>query len=268
MTADGRNARPPFSFAQTLEWVLRRVPSARQTPFMEPATYSLCCETKCGAVCSLSAYGRLLMFFKRIGLIAITLGLGIGVTGCTDGYGYGGAGVGYASDPYYGGGYGDGYYGAGFGGVNSYYGWSGDYYYPGSGVFVYDRYRRPYRWNGAQQRYWQGRRGNYRGAGNWGNFARGNSPAAQAYRQDRRGDNRAFRQDRRQDRNQLRNGQITPDQFRAERGAARQAYRAEARQDRREFRQSRPGGGNRGGFGGGNRGGGGRGNGGRGLPQR
>ena len=138
------------------------------------------------------------MFMKRFGIIGLALGLGLGVAGCTDGYGYGGAGVGYASDPYYGGGYGGAGYGgydgfAGYGGLNSYYGWSGDYYYPGSGVYVYDRNRRPYRWSGDQQRYWQGRRGNYRGGGNWGNFARGNSPAARDYRQDRREANRDFR---------------------------------------------------------------------------
>ncbi|RZM31820.1 MAG: hypothetical protein EOP67_30990 [Sphingomonas sp.] len=153
------------------------------------------------------------MFFKRLGLVSLAIGVGLGVAGCTDGYGYGGGGIGYASDPYYGGGYGNGYYdgygggyGAGYAGVGlgSYYGWYGDYYYPGTGGYVYDRNRRPHRWNGAQQRYWQGRRGNYRGAGNWGNFARGNSPAARDYRQDRRGANRDFRQGRREDRNQLR----------------------------------------------------------------
>ena len=129
------------------------------------------------------------MKLDRMGAAALAVGLGIGLGGCTDGYGYGGASVGYASDPYYGGGsyygagYGDGlgygglgYGGLGYGGLGSYYGWYGDYYYPGSGGFVYDRYRRPHRWNGSQQRYWQGRqryRGNDRpNGGNWGGFNR------------------------------------------------------------------------------------------------
>ena len=52
--------------------------------------------------------------------------------------------------PYYGTsyGYGSGYgspYGYGpYGYGSSYYGWNGDYYYPGSGYYVYDSYRRPY----------------------------------------------------------------------------------------------------------------------------
>ena len=31
------------------------------------------------------------MFMKRFGIIGLALGLGLGVAGCTDGYGYGGA---------------------------------------------------------------------------------------------------------------------------------------------------------------------------------
>ena len=38
-------------------------------------------------------------------------------------------------------------------GYPGYYGWYGGFYYPGNGIYVYDRYRRPYRWNGNQQRY-------------------------------------------------------------------------------------------------------------------
>jgi hypothetical protein len=79
-----------------------------------------------------------------------------------DGYGYGG---GYASVGYggrYGGGYCDPYYqdcGGYYG--DPWYGWYGDYYYPGWGVFVYDSYRRPYRWNDYQRRYWESRRGRW-----------------------------------------------------------------------------------------------------------
>src|SRR4051794_19873007 len=73
------------------------------------------------------------------------LGLGMGYGD----YGYG--------SPYYSGGYG-GYYGAGYGGYGGYgygspyyggygygspYGWYDNYYYPGTGIYVYDSYRRP-----------------------------------------------------------------------------------------------------------------------------
>lgn len=67
------------------------------------------------------------------------------------GYGYGGpyAGVGYSSgyyNPYYGG------YGYGYG--TPYYGWYGDFYYPGTGVYVYDTYRRPHVMTTTQRDYW------------------------------------------------------------------------------------------------------------------
>jgi hypothetical protein len=71
------------------------------------------------------------------------------------GYGYGpysGVSVGISSGY---GGYG-GYYG-GYGGYDPYYspfGWYGDYYYPGSGVYVYDSYRRPHMWTSGQRSYW------------------------------------------------------------------------------------------------------------------
>src|SRR3546814_6614847 len=64
----------------------------------------------------------------------------------------------------------------------SYYGWYGDYYYPGTGVYVYDRYRRPHRWSSSQQRYWSRRGEHYRREnrdwrgdqkGNWGGWNRG-----------------------------------------------------------------------------------------------
>jgi hypothetical protein len=119
------------------------------------------------------------MILKRLGLASLVIGLGLGSAACTDGYGYSGVNVGYASGygDYYDdgfGGYGNGYYGAGYGGGLSggYFGWYGDYYYPGNGIYVYDRYRRPYRWNDGQRRYWEGRRGNYRGDRNWNGFDR------------------------------------------------------------------------------------------------
>jgi hypothetical protein len=119
------------------------------------------------------------MAFSKLKLAALGLIAAIGLGGCTDGYGYSGVSVGYGGgygyDDFGYGGYGNGYYGAGLGGLggyggglgNSYYGWFGDYYYPGTGYYVYDRYRRPHRWNDNQRRYWEGRRGNGRPNGNW-----------------------------------------------------------------------------------------------------
>ena len=115
--------------------------------------------------------------------------------GCVDDYGYGGVAVGYppGSDGYYNGyygAYGDPEYGYGYPG---YYGWYGGFYYPGTGYYVYDRYRRPYRWNGDQRRYWGGQRHacgaattqGFRSGTNWQGFNRGagaGRPAGQAFR--------------------------------------------------------------------------------------
>jgi hypothetical protein len=81
------------------------------------------------------------------------------------GYGYGGYGSGYGygyggyCSPYGGyGGYGGSRYGSRYGCIDPYWGWYGDYYYPGTGYYVYDRHRRPYRWNDRQRRYWSERR--------------------------------------------------------------------------------------------------------------
>jgi hypothetical protein len=83
------------------------------------------------------------------------LGYGSGNYGYGAGYGspYGYGGYGYGS-PYYGAGYG---YGSpyGYGGFGSpYYGWNNNYYYPGTGYYVYDTYRRPHVWTDAQRNYW------------------------------------------------------------------------------------------------------------------
>jgi hypothetical protein len=74
-------------------------------------------------------------------------------------YGYGGPyiGVGYSSgyyDPYYGGyGYGYGY---------DPFGWYGDYYYPGTGIYVYDSHHNRHVWNDSQRNYWTNRQAQYR----------------------------------------------------------------------------------------------------------
>lgn len=176
------------------------------------------------------------MILKRIGIVALLLGLGTGVSACSEGYGYGGVDVGYGSSGYYdqggygyGGGYGTGYYGAGYGGLSSYYGWYGDYYYPGQGIYVYDRYRRPFRWNEGQQRYWQGRRGRYANGqvrGNW-----------QGFNRDVRQEGREYRGDLRDNRQAYRAGTINQDQFRAGRQNARQEFRQDVHQDYHQLRQ-------------------------------
>ena len=96
-------------------------------------------------------------------------GLGLGM-----GYGpYGYSSYGYGS-PYYGSGYysyggpsisvgiGSGYggypYYGGYGYGSPYYGWYDDYYYPGTGYYVYDSYRRPHMWSDSQRSYWTRRR--------------------------------------------------------------------------------------------------------------
>ena len=141
------------------------------------------------------------------------LGIGIGTGGYYDpyysGYGYDRYGYdryGYGSYPY-------GYDRYGYGGYNpygSYYGWYGDFYYPGTGIYVYDRYRRPHRWSDQQRRYWTDRQRTFSSAtrrnvrdlrDNW-----------QDFRRDRRQDDRAFRVERREDRGELRRGTEPPQQ--------------------------------------------------------
>lgn len=86
-------------------------------------------------------------------LLATALAGVAALGGCAeDGYGYSGVSVGYNSawgDPYW--------------------GWYGDYYYPGTGIYVYDRYRHRHAWTDAQRGYWEGRRGNWRGDRGWRN---------------------------------------------------------------------------------------------------
>jgi hypothetical protein len=88
-------------------------------------------------------------------------GLSVGVSSGYGGYGYGGyGGYGYNNcyspyAPY--GGYGS-YYGGCNVGYDPFWGWNSGYYYPGTGNYVYDRYRRPHVWSDAQKRYWSERR--------------------------------------------------------------------------------------------------------------
>jgi hypothetical protein len=82
------------------------------------------------------------------------VGLGMGYGSPYYGYGYGSpySAYGYNSSYY---GYGNSpYYGAGYG---SPFGWYNNYYYPGSGYYVYDSYRRPHVWSSRQRSYWTSR---------------------------------------------------------------------------------------------------------------
>lgn len=175
------------------------------------------------------------MSLSRIRLAALAVFGSLAVGGCAygpyGGYG-GGVSVGYGS-PYYN----DGYYGRGYG-YNPYYGsgygygygrrypsygWYNGYYYPGTGIYVYDRYRRPHRMSNAHRRYWEQRR---QVVGN-----------RQVYRQDRRDDRRDYREERRDDRRDLRRGVVSQEQFRRDRRDDRRDYRQERREDRQVLRR-------------------------------
>lgn len=93
----------------------------------------------------------------RVPYISLLAAGALALGGCA----YGGLGYGYDyGSPYYGYGYDTsygGYYGAGYGGYYGsfpYYGWYDNYYYPGSGYYVYDTYRRPHTMTVTQREYW------------------------------------------------------------------------------------------------------------------
>jgi hypothetical protein len=94
----------------------------------------------------------------RIPYISLVAGGALALGGCAyDNYGpgYGGYGYnGYYGDAGYAGPY-YGDYGSPYGAP--YFGWYGDFYYPGTGVYVYDSYRRPHTWNDEQRTYWTSR---------------------------------------------------------------------------------------------------------------
>ena len=124
---------------------------------------------------------------------AVALAAGLSLSACA----YGGFGTSYGGY----GGYGNYGYGGGVSvGYSSspYWGWNNGYYYPGTGYYVYDSYRRPYRWNRYQQSYWTGRQTTWRShdrrqlSANWRDFRR-------EVRQERREDRRERRRDRRGD---------------------------------------------------------------------
>lgn len=106
------------------------------------------------------------MFGSRIRAAGVALVAGLSLGACTygNGYGYSGLSIGFGTGGYY-----DDYYDPYYGGdpygrsYSPYYGWYDGFYYPGTGYYVYDRYRRPHRWNDYQRGYWENRRHAYRG---------------------------------------------------------------------------------------------------------
>ncbi len=84
------------------------------------------------------------------------------LSGCYD-YGYGGVSAGYGVGGVYDDGfYGNNLYGPGYGAGGG-YGWYDNFYYPGTGVYVFDRGGGRHRWNDRQRSYWSARRGDGRG---------------------------------------------------------------------------------------------------------
>lgn len=129
------------------------------------------------------------------------------------------------------GGYGSGYYGSGYAVSGGYYdGWYDNYYYPGRGVYVYDRGGRRHAMNPNQRRYWLDR-------------ARSPEDRAQVrrnyrdFRSDRRGDRTQLQVERRANREAFRSGQINREQLRSEQRGDRRAFRQERREDRRALQR-------------------------------
>lgn len=168
----------------------------------------------------------------------------IGLSGCAYNGLYSGVSVGYGNAGYYGpySGYGFGYPGYGYSrlgyGYSPYWGWYDNFYYPGTGFYVYDIYRRPYRWSDAQRRYWTIRRERALSTSttqqpvtirdNWGDFDRSTVRRERVQRSvDRveRSVDRPVRTERTQTR-------VERSTARAERSVAREQRKAEMRADR------------------------------------
>ena len=104
----------------------------------------------------------------RSALILLAAAAGLGACNYHDGYGYSRVSVGYSSggycDPYWD----DCYYRRGYrrGYYDPWYGWYDNHYYPGIGIFVYDRWGRRHHWGDHHRRFWEGRRHHWRGR-NW-----------------------------------------------------------------------------------------------------
>lgn len=135
------------------------------------------------------------------------------------GYGYGSSRYDVFGDPYFSGRY----------GYTPYYGWYNNFFYPGTGYYVYDRRGSRYGFNDDQRRFWERNRYVIRDREDLRDVRR--------FSRDQRRDRREFERERRDDRRAVRNGTITREQFRADRRADRQEFRNERRQDRRALRE-------------------------------
>ena len=203
------------------------------------------------------------MFAYPLRTAALAVTAIVGLSACTTPYGYSGVSLGVGNgyyDPYYASGYGGYGYGAGYGygypgygyGFSPYWGWNNGFYYPGTGFYVYDRYRHRHRWTDAQRRYWEARRERALATSttsqpvvirdNWDDFRRDTSSRVerQVSRQARpdRQLSRQQRIERQQDRVVRSQRSVSSDRaqrqtVRAERSAAR-----EERQATRELRRS------------------------------
>ncbi|HEX2764344.1 MAG TPA: hypothetical protein VHM92_10970 [Allosphingosinicella sp.] len=134
------------------------------------------------------------MSARRLRLAAILLAGTLGLSACAYGssYGYGRSYGSRYCDPYWDDCYGSAYY-------DPWYGWYGDYYYPGIGFYVFDRWGRRYRWSDDHRRYWEGRRHRW-GDRNWDDrrWERWDHyrDDGRRWRDRRRGDDRDWRRDR------------------------------------------------------------------------
>lgn len=88
---------------------------------------------------------------SKAAIAAVAIAGAAALAGCTDA-GYGGSRVAVG-------------YNAAWG--DPYWGWYGDYYYPGTGFYVYDNHRNRMRWSDDQRGYWEGRRNNWQGDRRW-----------------------------------------------------------------------------------------------------
>jgi hypothetical protein len=93
---------------------------------------------------------------SKLRRLALAATLALGLAACAGNFGNGYRG-GYNAqyDRYYGDA--NGFRNVPFGYAGSNFGWSRNSYYPGTGVFVFDRSGAQRQWNRREQRYWQHR---------------------------------------------------------------------------------------------------------------
>lgn len=170
-----------------------------------------------GAALSLSACG----YYGTGVSVGYNAGYGYDDGYYDDGYGYydDGYGYGYGSSHYDV--FGDPFFSGRYGYTPS-YGWYNNYFYPGTGYYIYDRRGGRHAYGGDQRRFWDRNRGSIR-----------DRRALRDYRDYDRGtaQGRAFQDGRTRDREALQRGDLTREQFRANRQQARRQYNQGLRQD-------------------------------------